>query len=131
MDLSQFSFFNNLEPKAKDYLKMRLHPIEVPEDTTLFFQEDICDSVLFLTSGEIELVKQINEDEIKSIYKLEAGQQCIINLASTLSQTPALATAVTNTPIKGYIIDMYSLNDLMKLSDVYQAYVFSLYTLEC
>ncbi len=131
MDLSQFSFFNELEPKAKEYLKMRLHPIEVPENTTLFFQEDICDSVLFLTSGEIELVQQIDEDKMKTIYKLEAGEQCIINIASTLSQTPALATAVTNTSIKGYIIDMYSFKDLMKLSDVYQAYVFSLYTLEC
>ncbi|MDH4944860.1 cyclic nucleotide-binding domain-containing protein [Sulfurimonas sp. C5] len=131
MNLEVFDFFSKLEPKTKEYLKMRLHPIEVPENTTLFFQDDICDSILFLTSGEIELVKHIDENETKQLYTLKAGEQCIVNIASTLSQTPALASATTTTPIEGYIIDMYSLKDLMRMSEVYQGYVFSLYKVEC
>ncbi|MFT7860764.1 MAG: cyclic nucleotide-binding domain-containing protein [Sulfurimonas sp.] len=130
MDLSMFEFFGKLEQPAKDFLKMRLHPIEVPENTELFFQGDVCDSILFLTSGEIKLTKQTDDNEEELLYTLQPGKQCIVNTASTLSQTPAIATAATTTEIKGYILDMYSLQDLAKRSDVYLSYLFSIYTLD-
>lgn len=130
MDMSAFEFFSQLTQSAKDFLKMRLHPIEVPANTVLFYEGDICDSILFLTSGEVSLFQQINETEEKELYTLEAANQCIVNTASTLSQTPAIASAIAKTEIKGYILDMYSLQELAKKSDVFLAYLFSLYTLD-
>lgn len=129
MDLEVYDFFNKLEPKAKDYLKMRLQPVEVPKDTILFFQGDTCDSILFLTSGKVRLYIQSEEADEITLYNLNAGEQCIVNTASTLSETPAIATAIATTDIEGYVLDIYSLKDLTKLSDVYQSYLFSLYTL--
>ncbi|WP_304545170.1 Crp/Fnr family transcriptional regulator [Sulfurimonas microaerophilic] len=130
MDISVFDFYSKLEQPAKDFLKMRLHPVEAPADTLLFNQGDICDSVLFLTSGEIKLTKQTDEGE-ELLYTLQPGQQCIVNTASTLSQTPAIATATSTTEITGYILDMYSLQDLTKRSEPYMNYIFSIYTLDC
>lgn len=131
MDISIFEFYNKLEQPAKDFLKMRLHPVEVPAGTILFNQGDVCDSVLFLTSGEIKLTKQTDEHEEELLYTLQAGKQCIVNSASTLSQTPAIATATSTTDITGYILDMYSLQDLTKRSEPYMSYLFSIYTLDC
>lgn len=131
MNLESFPFYKELEAQAKDFLKMRLHPVEVPADTILFNQGDICDSVLFLTSGEIKLTKQTDENEEELLYTLQAGKQCIVNTASTLSQTPAIATATSATDITGYILDMYSLQDLAKRSEPYMNYLFSIYTLDC
>ncbi len=129
MNLEKFSFYKELDKEALDFLQMRLKPIEVPKGSILFFQGDICDSILFLTSGEIRLYIQSEDADEITLYHLKSGEQCIVNTASTLSQTEAIASAVTLTDIEGYILDMYSVKELAHHSDAYQSFLFSIYTL--
>jgi CRP/FNR family transcriptional regulator len=126
VSLEKFSFYKKLEPQAIEFLDKHLESIKVPKDTLLFGEGDVCDSILFLTSGEVEL-KQ--EGEEKELYRLYPGDQCIVNTASTLSQTPAIASAVTKTEIEGYILDMYSVKILAQNSEPYLSYLFEIYTL--
>jgi len=129
MNLEQFPFYDELDDKAKQFLQMSLKPVSVPKDSILFFQGDICDGILFLTSGEVRLFMQSEEAGEITLYHLSPGQQCIVNTASTLSQTEAIATAITLTDIEGYILDMYSVKELAHNSMAYQNFLFSIYTL--
>lgn len=129
MNLESFPFYNKLEPQAENFLKMNLKPVSVPQDSILFFQGDICDGILFLTSGEVRLYTQSDDANEITLYHLHPGEQCIVNTASTLSQTEAIGSAVTLCDIEGYILDMYSAKELAHNSDTYQSYIFSLYTL--
>ena len=130
MNLESFAFYKDLEPQAKNFLQMSLKPVSVPKDSILFFQGDICDGILFLTSGEVRLYIQSDDADEITLYHLNPGEQCIVNTASTLSQTEAIATAITLTDINGYILDMYSVKELAHNSNVYQSYLFSIYTLQ-
>jgi len=118
-----------LESDALVFLKQHITPIAIPKNTLLFYQGDICDNILWLTSGEVRLYTQSNSIEELTLYTLKAGEQCIVNTASLLSQTNAVASAETLTDIKGYLIDAQSVKALSKMSDVYQGYLFSLYQL--
>ena len=129
MSLEKFSFYEELDQNARDFLKTHLKPVSVPKGSILFFQGDICDSILFLTSGAIRLYIQSDDAEEITLYHLNPGEQCIVNTASTLSQTQAIGSAVTTTDIEGYIMDMYSVKELSRNSDTYQSFLFSLYTL--
>ena len=129
MSLEKFSFYKDLDSTAKDFLQMRLKPVSVPKGSILFFQGDICDGILFLTSGEVRLYIQSDDADEITLYHLNAGEQCIVNTASTLSQTEAIASAVTLTDIEGYILDMYSVKELAHHSNAYQSFLFSIYTL--
>ncbi|MCD6212091.1 MAG: Crp/Fnr family transcriptional regulator, partial [Sulfurovum sp.] len=122
-------FINKLEPEALEFLQTHLKPIQVPKNNLLFYQGDICDNILWLTKGEVRLYTQSDEIEEITLYTLKAGEQCIVNTASLLSQTEAIASAETMTDIEGYLIDGESVKTLAKLSDVYQSYLFSLYQL--
>ena len=126
MNLEKFSFYKKLEPQAIDFLQQHLESIKVPKETLLFAEGDICDSILFLISGEIQLLQ---EKEQKELYRLYPGDQCIVNTASTLSQTEAIASAVTQTEIEGYILDMYSVKTLAQNSEPYLSYLFEIYSL--
>jgi CRP/FNR family transcriptional regulator len=126
VSLEKFSFYKKLEPQAIEFLQNHLEAIKVPKDTLLFAEGDVCDSILFLTSGEVELKQQ---KEQKELYRLYPGDQCIVNTASTLSQTPAIASAVTKTEVEGYILDMYSVKILAQNSEPYLSYLFEIYTL--
>ena len=129
MKLSSYPFFNTLEPDALAFLKQHIKPISMPKNTLLFYQGDICKNILWLTSGEVRLYTQSDSIEDITLYNLKAGEQCIVNTASLLSQTDAVASAQTLTDIEGYLIDVESVKKLSKMSDVYQTYLFSLYQL--
>jgi len=129
MQLTSYPFLNKLEPEALLFLKQHIKPISIPKNTLLFYQGDICDNILWLTSGEVRLYTQSDNIEDITLYTLKAGEQCIVNTASLLSQTDAVASAETLTDIEGYLIDVESVKKLSKMSDVYQSYLFSLYQL--
>jgi len=129
MTLNSYPFIAKLEPEALEFLQTHLKPIKVPKNNLLFYQGDICDNILWLTKGEVRLFTQADGVEEITLYTLQAGEQCIVNTASLLSQTEAIASAETMTDIEGYLIDVKSVKTLAKLSDVYQSYLFSLYQL--
>ncbi|HIQ47739.1 MAG TPA: Crp/Fnr family transcriptional regulator [Sulfurovum sp.] len=129
MKLSSYPFFDTLEPDALAFLEQHIKPITVPKNTLLFYQGDICENILWLTNGEVRLYTQSDSIEDITLYNLKAGEQCIVNTASLLSQTEAVASAETLTDIEGYLIDVESVKKLSKMSDIYQTYLFSLYQL--
>ena len=129
MKLTAYPFLNNLEPEALRFLEQHIKPISIPKNTLLFYQGDICDNILWLTSGEVRLYTQSDSIEDITLYTLKAGEQCIVNTASLFSQTDAIASAETLTDITGYLIGVESVKQLSKMSDVYQSYLFSLYQL--
>ena len=129
MNLQEYSFYEELDNSSLAFLKQHLKPIQVPKDNILFFQGDICDNILFLTSGKVRLYIQSDEADEITLYQLNAGEQCIVNTASTLSQTQAIGSALTVTDIEGYLLDVESVKKLSHSSDAYQSYLFSVYTL--
>jgi len=129
MQQSIYPFTDKLESKALQFLQSRLRPIKVPKNSLLFYQGDVCDNILWLIKGEVRLYTQTDDIEAITLYTLKAGEQCIVNTASLLSQTEAVASAETVTDIAGYLIDAQSVKILARLSEVYQSYLFSLYQL--
>ena len=129
MQLTSYPFLDKLEPEALHFLQKQIKPISIPKNTLLFYQGDICDNILWLTSGEVRLYTQSDTIEEITLYTLKAGEQCIVNTASLLSETDAIASAETLTDIEGYLIDVKSVKALSRMSDVYQSYLFSLYQL--
>ena len=129
MQLSIYPFTDQLEPKAVKFLETHLKPVQVPKGNLLFYQGDVCSDILWLTKGKVRLYAQAEGIEEITLYTLQPGEQCIVNTASLLSQTQAIASAETVTDIEGYLIDVKSIKKLAKISDVYQDYLFSLYQL--
>ena len=128
-DLQTYQFYNTLEPQAKALLHKHLKPIQIPKDNILFFQGDACENILFLTKGNVRLYIQSDDADEITLYQLNPGEQCIVNTASTISQSEAIGSAVTTSEIEGYLLDVASVKELARLSDVYQSFLFSLYTL--
>ena len=129
INLKQFPFGASLEEEAFTFIEEHAKFISIPKNNILFYQGDICEDVLFLTKGEVRLYIQDKGIESIELYILKEGEQCIVNISSTISDTNAIATAETITNIEGYILNKESIKKLYTLSYVYQSYIFSLYTI--
>lgn len=127
--LKTYPFYQNLDEQALSFLEKNLKPIQIKKDTILFFQGDICENILFLTSGKVRLYIQSDGGDEITLYQLNSGEQCIVNTASTISQTEAIGSAVTLSDIEGYLLDVTSVKELAHTSDAYQSFLFSIYTL--
>lgn len=127
MELKSYPFFNKLEESTRIFLKSNVKEICFSKGSLLFYQGDICENILWLNKGEVRLYRQEEGVEEITIYILKAGEQCIVNTASLLSQTEAVASAETLSDIEGYLIDAKSVRELSRMSDVYHTYLFSLY----
>jgi len=127
--MEKFDFFTQLSKNELDELTSKSKYVEVAKNTILFYQDDVCEEILYLTQGTVKLSMYVQMDEEIPLYTFQEGEQCIVNVASTLSQTKAVATAQTVTDIKGWLISKQSIKDLMVQSCAYQDFIFSLFAL--
>ena len=128
--MKEFSFFEKLTQEEKEYLLENSKYVEIQKDFTLFYQGDICNEILLLKEGTVQLLMYGAIDEMIPLYEIQKGEQCIINTSSTLSNTSAIATAQTKTAIKGWLIPSKIVQDLMIKSPSYQQYIFSLFAIK-
>jgi len=129
LNLENFPFKSSLEKEALIFLEKHAKAISIPKNNILFYQGDVCKNVLLLTKGEVRLYIQDEGVESINLYILKKGEQCIVNTASTISNTNAIASAESISDIEGYLLDSDSIKKLSALSPVYQSYIFSLYTI--
>ncbi len=116
MKIEDFTFFSALDDSAKSYLLEHIKFVKIPKDTLLFYQGDVCDKILLLSQGEVSLYTQEKSIESLTLYTLKSGEQCIVNTASLLSKTPAVASAQSITDISGYVIYADDVKRLAKMS---------------
>ena len=128
-DLEIYPFFSTLTQEEQDTFASYLRLVELPKDTIIHYQNDICKDVLLPIEGEIRLYTQADDfSEEVTLYSLKAGEQCLVNTASVLSHSKSIGTAVTVTDIKAYALNEKELELFMSDSPLYQQYVMSLYS---
>ena len=131
MNTDIFNFTKHLNQEELQFLKDNIVTVDLKADFILFYQEDTCADILLLESGEVSLYIYGNENDEKiELYTIGAGEQCIINTASAISQTPVIANAQTSTNIKGYLLPFKIAKKLMRMNENYQDFIFSLFSLK-
>ncbi|MBL3520714.1 Crp/Fnr family transcriptional regulator [Arcobacter lanthieri] len=127
--MENFDFFSELDEKTVKDIKSKSKYVEISKGTILFYEGDICKDVLYLIEGNIKLSVSANTNDEIPLYDFCQGEQCIVNIASAISQTKAVATAEAITLIKGYLIPIDVIQNLIVHSPSYQKIIFSLFTL--
>ncbi len=127
--MKKFDYIKDFSLDEVSRLKSNSKYIEVPKNTILFYQDDICEDILFLEEGEVRLYMSGNLNEEIPLYNLVAGEQCIINTSSVLSETKTIGSAQTLTDIKGWLVPKRVIEELISNNKEYQSFVFSLFAL--
>ena len=129
MEQEPFDFFKELSKEEVDDVKAKSKYVEIEKDTILFYEGDVCKEIFYLLEGSIKLSVSANETEQIPLYDFCQGEQCIVNIASALSGTKAVATAESKTDIKGWLIPVTVIQELIMKSPKYQKLIFSLFTM--
>ncbi len=106
MELLDYHCFKGLEKEDQEKIVKNAKKVMLPSEQILYYIGDRCEDVLFLKSGTVKVFiqpKEIGAEEM-TLYEVNSGSQCIVNLFSTISGSETLASAKTVTPIEGWLI---------------------------
>ena len=122
-----FSFFDSLSDEARTLLMDHAKEVKMPRGTELFAQGDQCREILFLAEGSVRVYRLHESGQEITLYFLENGEQCNVNLNSAFTDTPAIGSAVCESDSRGYLLPADVVKRVYASETPYQQYVFTLF----
>lgn len=122
-----FPFFDALSSESQRLLVNHAKEVKMPKGVELFAQGDQCAEILFLVNGSVRVYRLHESGQEITLYFLENGEQCNVNLNSAFTGTPAIGTAVCESDIEGYLLPADIVKRIYATEAPYQQYVFTLF----
>lgn len=126
--VEHFPGLSRLEPSIKKLILARSVIIEVPENTTLFGPGNAPENMLFLLDGTVR-VQQVSETGHEIVlYRIHAGQSCILTTACLLAYEAYAAEGVSETPVRAAAVSREVFDDLVAQSKSFRDFVFAAFS---
>lgn len=126
--IDRFKGLSQLEPDVRDRLTARASVISVPAGTVIFGPGKAPDTLLLLLSGTVR-VQQLSETGREVVlYRVEAGESCVLTTACLLAYEDYSAEGVAETDIEAAAIPRAVFDDLIASSKAFRTFVFSAYS---
>ena len=91
------------DEKAINFLK-QTERFKFPAGTVMFRQQDPCDNFAWLISGEVRIYQHSSDGREVTLYRVKAGDLCILSLNALLGNRNYPAEAVAETEISGLMM---------------------------
>lgn len=103
-------------------------PMQVESDTTLFSGAATCNNFMFILEGTIRIYQTAADGREITLYRVEAGDLCILSLNSLLKKKSFNAIAVTESPVKALALTSDNFKNIMSSSAMFRDYVINILT---
>jgi len=97
-------------------------------DTALFSGTASCNNFMLILGGIIRIYQTAADGREITLYRVEAGDLCILSLNSLLKKKSFNAIAVTESPVKALALSSENFSSMMDHSSTFRDYVISTLT---
>ena len=112
---------------VRDELETRSQIIELAQGVTVFSPGSHADNLLLLISGTVR-VQQVSESGREIVlYRVEAGESCVMTTACLLAQEDYAAEGITECPCRAVAIPREVFDSLAARSAPFRQFVFASY----
>ncbi|MGF1474850.1 MAG: Crp/Fnr family transcriptional regulator [Geminicoccaceae bacterium] len=125
--LSDFPGLASLEPGIRDSLIQSSRIVDLPGGTVIFGPGKAPDNLLLLLEGVIR-VQQVSETGREIVlYRVHAGESCVLTTACLLAYEDYNAEGVAETVVRAVAIPRAVFDDLIARSPIFRHFVFTAY----
>jgi CRP/FNR family transcriptional regulator len=126
--VERFPGLSRLDPPTKNLLMKRSSIVAVPENTTIFGPGNSPENMLFLLEGTVR-VQQVSETGHEIVlYRIEAGESCVLTTACLLAYDDYAAEGITETPVEAAALPRGVFDDLVAGSKPFRDFVFAAFS---
>ena len=124
----RFPGLSRLDLPTKQLLTKRSAIVSVPEDTMVFGPGKSPEHMLFLLDGTVR-VQQVSETGHQIVlYRIEAGQSCVLTTACLLAYDDYSAEGVAESMVKAAAVPRSVFDDLVAGSKPFRDFVFAAFS---
>ena len=126
--IEQFPGLSRLEPAIRDALNRKSAVVTVREGSVIFGPGKSPENLLLLLEGRVR-VQQVSEAGREIVlYRVEAGQSCVLTTACLLAHEGYSAEGVAETDVRAVAIPRTVFDDLIAHSVTFRTFIFTAYS---
>ncbi|MCR9127146.1 MAG: Crp/Fnr family transcriptional regulator [Rhodobacteraceae bacterium] len=125
--IEKFSGFSDLPEDTKRYLRTHSRIVRVPESTTIFGPGAIPDSLMLLLDGNVRVQQTSESGRDIVLYRVEAGESCVLTTACLLAHEAYSAEGIAETPVEAVSIPRAAFDRLMATSREFRDFILMAY----
>ena len=123
--IDRFSGLSRLDDQTKALLLARSHVISAPKGEAVFGPGNSPENMLFLMEGTVR-VQQVSETGHEIVlYRIEAGESCVLTTACLLAYDDYAATGIAETDIAAAAVPRDLFDELVARSRPFRDFVFA------
>lgn len=125
--IEQFDGLARMPEQVRKKLVERSRVIEVSAGTHIFGPGNIPDNLLLLLDGTVRVSQTSEKGREIVLYRVEAGQSCVLTTACLLAHEAYAAEGVAETDIRAVSIPRAVFDELLTASSQFRDFVFAAY----
>ena len=125
--LSHFPALEQLEPNARDTLRDAARIVDAPVGAIGYRETDPCNAYVMRLQGRSRVYKMSESGREILLYKVSAGETCVLTTTCLLGRSTYPASTVVEEPIRDVLIPAPAFHQLMVQSDVFRRFVLNNY----
>lgn len=117
-----------LPRRVRDKLLQEARVITYKQGQQIFGTENIPDNLMFLHDGRLRVLQSSDVGREIVLYRVEAGESCVLTTACMLSEEAYNAEGVAETDVTAIMLPKSSFDRLAAEEDSFRRFVFSAYS---
>ncbi len=122
-----FPALANLDEDDARCLAQAAQVVDLPTSQYVFHTGDACSSFLLVLDGVVRVQMCSENGREIILYRVDAGDSCVLTTACLLGNAPYSAEGVTESPVRAVAIPATVFHQLMNRSSVLRDFVFQSY----
>lgn len=120
-----FAGLDQLDPSARTLLERAAMIVQLPAGAVPFRPAQPCDGYVFVLAGAIRVQLLSESGREIVLYRVEAGQTCILTTACLMGGGDYPAEAVAETDVTAALLPDSAFQELLARSPAFRAFVFA------
>jgi len=114
-------------PVALERIAARGQHRQVPAGTTMFDEHSPCTGFPLVLAGSVRVVQRFPNGREIQLYRVKAGESCLLSGSCLLGRTDYAASGVAETPVDLVIVPPAEFRALVAGDEAFREHVFGLY----
>ncbi|MCF6336510.1 MAG: Crp/Fnr family transcriptional regulator [Gammaproteobacteria bacterium] len=124
--LDHFPALQSIDDDAWLTTLTKARALSLPAGVTVFHEGDVCQNYLLVLAGSVRVQKLSESGKEIVLYRVEAGQSCVLTTACLLSNESYYAEAITETVVEAVSIPLSAFQQALAVP-AFREFVFATY----
>lgn len=123
--LEQFTFYDQSSPPVRSQIAAAATVAALPADAYFYHQGDRCQSLALVGSGSIRVFKPSESGRELTLYHVQNGQACLVNMLGVILDSPSVASAQADVATEAVLLPAVAVREWIAGHDGLRTFVFS------